>query len=495
MDECAGSGPIQCRTLCRKVHRISRGKRRVTCGLVWHGPCYASGVSNKLFAPLALGAIAAFGCGAVGEQSEEDIRAGERKIVGPAVPYPADATLARRASDLVKSKKLRREVAWQAIARALKPIEVREKTLKGADGNLVRLPLFRTWYGRDDVDRVFDKAYSSLSTADKARSRPFTNSELASAYDWNVKSATSWKDSDYLSRVRAVSDEESEQGVAGNSRVSYSPGYVSHLLKNYGSATDCIASASSFGLDSRPAPSNFAPCFASEFPIDAAVIKASWWRSNFDAGLPIRQTDAKTLARRLAGTLDEGAWNGKTEPTATPTASEIYTVKMTDNATFRLAGIHLITKETRDWLWITLFWSDTPDTDFGQDRPAEIKALGEPWNHYKMAVAVGFEEQDPDPRGGFTGTLGDALAATHDKVSWASNPYIERGAHNAQTNCIGCHQHSADSTLNSEKILADEVKFPKAGRSKLREVFASDYSFSVFGMPEGLAPAMKERMR
>jgi len=50
--------------------------------------------------------------------------------------------------------------------------------------------------------------------------------------------------------------------------------------------------------------------------------------------------------------------------------------------------------------------------------------------------------------------------------SWCSNQYIERGAHNAQTNCIGCHQH-AGTGLASEDVLADSLTFPQSGRAMI----------------------------
>ena len=68
---------------------------------------------------------------------------------------------------------------------------------------------------------------------------------------------------------------------------------------------------------------------------------------------------------------------------------------------------------------------------------ARIAALPGPWRHYKMCTAVGFDERDPDPEGGYSGTaptLAQALAAVHRGAgapSWCSNPYLERGAGNA----------------------------------------------------------------
>jgi hypothetical protein len=131
-------------------------------------------------------------------------------------------------------------------------------------------------------------------------------------------------------------------------------------------------------------------------------------------------------------------------------------------------------------VWVTLWWSPRPDSDFGADRPAAVAALPGPWRNYKMCVSTSYLERDPDPRGGFGGSLGDALAAVHGGVggpSWCSNPYLEQGAGNAGTNCIGCHQHGG-TTLTPEGILAGQ---PHHGSSRVRNNFFTDYLWAIQG--------------
>ena len=155
-----------------------------------------------------------------------------------------------------------------------------------------------------------------------------------------------------------------------------------------------------------------------------------------------------------------------------------------------------MTKELRHWVWVTAWWSDTPNEDFGADRPEGMERFGPAWSNYKMCVVTDFDEGDPDPRGGYEGSLGDALAATHGKATWCSNPFIEKEAHNAQTNCIGCHQHSGQVNVPG-MILKDESKFPLAGRTKLRTGHPMDYSWAM-AMPrpkEGFLQLMLSRMQ
>jgi hypothetical protein len=219
-------------------------------------------------------------------------------------------------------------------------------------------------------------------------------------------------------------------------------------------------------------------CLRGELPPDAVVVKADWRRVDFDATMPRYDTSAARMETRLRpdGSADWGTGDGEVDPGP----ESIYTVTLQNGATFRLAGLHVMSKELTHWVWITLWWSDEPDVDFGADRPA----LPAPWNNYKLCVATDYLEGDPDPRGGFTGSLGDALAAVNrggaGAPSWCSNPYIELGAGNGDTNCIGCHQHGG-TELTPEDIISDEVRFPHHGRARVRNNFFTDYSWAVEG--------------
>jgi hypothetical protein len=447
--------------------------------------------SLRLLVPAIL-ALAA-GCAAADTstgEGEDDVRAGERSILGRPKDYAADKTLRARSEALNISQKERRAVAWQALARILKETTIQEKHVK--DGRKrARLPVFRTWYGKDDFGRMFAKGYGEQSADLRKTRTPMSDAAINALFDWNGSDRGAWAEDSYLDRVKNADTKPEIQGLGGNARVSYSPGVLRHVLKNYGTLSKCLTGAiKDDPAAGPPRADQFAPCFDEEAPADAAVIKASWLRADFGGTVPVTPTTPEALKARLAGSVDDGAWGpGATQ--ATPDESSIYTVTMSDGSTFRMPGLHLITKELRDWLWISIWWSPDPDTDFGADRPQEIKALTGPWKNYKMCVVTGFDEGDADPTGGYPtgpGSLGDALKSVYagkGAPSWCSNQYIERGAHNAQTNCIGCHQH-AGTELRSEAVLADERKFPSQGRTKTRQNFPTDYVFAISSPPEGL---------
>lgn len=223
----------------------------------------------------------------------------------------------------------------------------------------------------------------------------------------------------------------------------------------------------------------WAGCLDGRFPLDAAIVKADWRRAELDFALPVHDTSAATLAANLAGDAD---W-GDGQSTADPGPADIYTVQASSGNVYRMAGMHLMTRELDHWLWVTLWWSPEPDTDFGADRPAAIAALGAPWNQYKMCAVAGFAEGDADPGGGYQDDhpdLAAALAAVHPGVggpSWCSNPFLELGHGNAGTNCVGCHQHGG-TQLASESILGDAAAFPDHGRVQVRNNFPVDYAWS-----------------
>lgn len=437
------------------------------------------------------------------EDPEADgLRLGERKIVGEAKAYPADLSLRARDSELRGSMAKRRQVAWDAVARVLQPVKgtAIAKTSTGAvEKKSIELPAFRTWYGRDDYERLFGKLYGEMGGTRRRARTPFSAAEIAAAIKWNATSGGSWAEEDYLARIRKLTDAASVQGLGGNGRVSYSPGYVTHFLNNYSAVYNCIPKLPSITETTPPpSPTNFSQCYNAEFPADAAVMKASWWRVGPDLGLPVVDTSAAALKAKLAGTSAKGAWDIDSRPQQKPDASKVYTVKMTDGTSWRLPGIHFITKELRDWMWITLWWSPNPNEDFGADRPDKIKALGGPWANYKMCVVTAYDEGDADPRGGFAGTLGDSLAATHAGVggpTWCSNPFIEKGDNNAQTNCIGCHQHAGDTKVNLQDIISNNAKHPFSGRTKERQSFPTDYSWSFDHSPEAFAMSIQAQIQ
>ena len=451
-----------------------------------------------------------------GEMGKTDVFG--RALIGQADPYPADLSLDFQGLRLQRDMGYRRALGWAVAGRILSPVPLYGLASAQPDkpieihGGMPTVPRWQTWYGVDDFRRVFQRLYGELGPDRRGARAPFTGEEIDAALKWNaaaVDRSSRWPLERYLRHVERLGecrpDEDAATcartlqsnfsgGAAGNARITYSPGTITHLLGNYGAQLGCLEALDALSIDRVPVEesTNFTACLDAEFPRDAVLMKAHWVRADFDRGMFVYDTDADAL-EGIIGDGKSAHW-ADGERTAKPGADEIYTVRLRNGDVYRLAGLHIMTKELRHWVWVTLWWSDTPDQDFGADRPGEfVNALDSVWSHYKMAVAVHFRERDPDPGQWFDAhpSLAAALRVKHGDSTWASNPYIEHGRGNARTNCIGCHQHGGstvaydeddDGTLDPlmpEDIISDGYRFPLNGRVQIRRTFPMDYLWST----------------
>ncbi len=438
-------------------------------------------------------------------QSQAALSVIDRSLIGGPAGYVADESLARRERELLTSQRARRQVAWQIAQRVLAPVPLPAALEAGAGQS--QLPAWQTWHARDDLTRIFRRAYPELSAEQRAARAALPAALLDAAWEWNdgaLADFPEWTLERQSAYRAAIDGAAALAGLGGIYRVAYSPAASRRLLDSYGAVLDCRDSARSdaHGAAQPPAgppvdarcglpPSPPPDCLTSAFSPSASIVKASWRRAGIGLPLPAYDTSAASLERRLTASA-QPSWETP-DLEADPGPDEIYTLRLPNGNSFRLAALHIMTKELDHWIWSTLWWSPEPDSDFGADRPASLPA---PWNHYKLCSAVAFDEGDDDPRGGFGEdhpTLADALEATYEGLggrTWCSNPYIEEGAGNAASNCIGCHQH-AGTGLRSETILADAELFPDHSRRLVRDDFPSDYVFAV-SVGDDLAAMFRE---
>jgi hypothetical protein len=382
------------------------------------------------------------------EQTDDAATALDRSILGRAAQYPADREMRKQLEVLSTSMAARRKTAWSVVERVLSPV----KTKRGG----VTLPRFQTWYSKEEVLPMFDRLFRGLSPAERTKLAPFSAKSIRAVFPWNAAvpmTLESFSDERLQARIGELADARGAHSLGKDARVVMSPGYVGHLLGQYGATMPCVE-APPAATAAAPSATNFAPCFSAEFPLDAVAVKTRWMPRE----TPVPVYDYSPAAMRA--TVARGQW--ATTRTAEPTDEEAYTMRLSPDASMRLMGIHIMSKELRDWMWITLFWSDKPNEDLGADRPAQVAAMGA-FGHYKMCVAVAFDEQD--------------LTALRANGGACSNPYLEVAPGSAATNCIGCHQHGGTAET-SESILANPAKFPQNSRSKVRNNFPTDYAFT-----------------
>jgi len=457
-----------------------------------------------------------------------------RKLAGVAAPYEA----AELDDDVMRTDQLqRRTAAWATALKVLEEVPLlglaesaaAHEEIRLPEGEVPRVPRFETWYGIDDVKRVFVHLYEGLGASGRAAREGFGAAAIEAALKWNADAldrSDRWPLERYLDFVQklgvctpgAAPDVCAREvaasfggAVSGNARILYSPATVKHLLGNYAKVVDCLGGLDAVKLDAQPVDAaNFSVCFGDELPRDAVLVKAQWVR-DLGEGLPTWDTDAAALTRRLGNSAD---WGEEGDRRAQPGADEIYTIRLRDGSVFRLAGLHIMTKELRHWQWTTLWWSDKPDSDFGADRPAVMKDRGGVFVNYKMCSVAWYGEDDaqaPDAPGRYAGAPSLAAAlravsgATAGAPTWCSNPYLEHGRGNARSNCIGCHQHGGATVAHDldgdgkpdpfilEKVIADEARFPDTGRRQLRKVFPADYLYS-FSRVDDFAHVMQSEI-
>lgn len=387
-----------------------------------------------------------------------DVNPADRKILGVPAAYPADDGLRARQAELDGAMAARRQVAWATVRKLLEPIALADASLPSG----ASVPRFQTWYAKDDFVRMWKQLYRQLGRDGRRARAPFSVDAMGGIFDWNahmVDSLATWPADRYAAYVAKLATAETWMGEGAGHRVSYSPAVMTHLFGNYARVIGCANSIDPVAPDAPPSSSdNFTSCYDREFPVDAAVVKAQWRRAELGMKVPTFDTSSGALARRWANGADWAMQDGEDDPGA----ERIHTVTLPNGNRYRLVGLHVITKELRKWLWITLWWAPNPDEDFGADRPTELEA--DPiWRNYKMCVVTNHDEHDPSQPAGPT---------------WCSNPYLERGAGNARTNCIGCHQHGGTSLL-PETIIGDETRFPSNGRTEVRANFPTDYSWAL----------------
>lgn len=163
----------------------------------------------------------------------------ERRVLGDAAPYDADRMLASRADELARSQRARREAAWAAVARVLAPVTLAEVTPLGD----TEVPAFRTWYDREDLNRMFQHAYAGLGPERRAARSPFDATELDATLAWNrraVDEIVGWTPERFDEYVGGLHTQRQVDGLGGIRRILLSPTAMRHVLASYGEITGCL---------------------------------------------------------------------------------------------------------------------------------------------------------------------------------------------------------------------------------------------------------------
>lgn len=187
-------------------------------------------------------------CEGLGGQAQA-LHQADRKLVGGAAPYAADGLLRGREAELNSSMAARRAAAWAAVARVLDDVPF---AIDPGAGAPAAIPRWHTWYGADDVERLFDKLFRELPEDARRARAPLDDAAIDAAFAWNVTAVDelpSWPEQRWLDYLAALDTEAEVHGIGGIPRVTYSPGAARHLLASYPQIVAC---------EGQPAPPPFA---------------------------------------------------------------------------------------------------------------------------------------------------------------------------------------------------------------------------------------------
>jgi hypothetical protein len=381
--------------------------------------------------------------------------------------------------DLLKrSTMFRRQTAWSVVARVVAEVQ----PTPADHATEITIPRWMTWYGKDDLERIFTKAFTSLSPASRRARAPIPEDQVRAAEVWvaeQLQYLPQWTPERRSRLLASLSDHEAWRGATGLNRTLFAPATTSHLVTSYQKISEC----------DQNADGHSEACLQAKFPADAVAVKTQWTRRGSTFPVAVFDTNSNSLRERLG---DHGRSWDFPDRFLPDIAGRSLALKLAPTAQFDLTGLHIMTKESEDWLWISLWWSEKPDEDFGADRP-EALAHG-PWSNYKMCVTGSFEESpedDSDLLASFP-SLGSAILASRGTsgLSWCSNPYLEKGTGNQKTNCIGCHQH-AGTSIEQTDILGST----NHGRGRILRDFPADYLWSLNFGTEKISHMLSERVR
>ena len=424
----------------------------------------------------------------VNNRPPEELSEEGRLLVGRALDYaPSTVDNAVLFAQLKTSMAERRRFGWKVVEAMLQPHEV----LLAEGEEPVDVPRWQTWYegtGQPNEIQPMLELYF-----DKLKANPGADlSELAdqTLNDFGQKKLAERLTDERFEKVllQFIGRSEVPAEFEGRGNTIFSPSFMQHVMENAQAIENCARDIP--GDRPPPAPDNFSHCFP-EFPRSAVMVKTRWQNLS-EGAIQSHDTSGTALSAVIVDSMINATWP-PVPATENPDNDEIYVNISKEGTRWGLTGIHFVTKDVREWVWVSLWWNPNADNDFGADRPASIAQFNDGvWDNYKMCVVSSFAEGDAEPwkayetsqpslsdalQKSFEATKRQVVAAPHSEITtWCSNPFIEFHAGNARTSCIGCHQYSQTDTAFGA-VLNGVV--PQFGRSRNRLNFPPDFSFAI----------------
>ncbi len=374
----------------------------------------------------------------------------DRKLTGEALDY------GRIGGDVrPRTREEERRLSWEIARRVVAPVKLKSG---------ITLPLFQTWYGKDDLSRIMGQVLKTQGPLSIPSTLVAQKEIVQEAFRWNETSAAlfrSWDPKAFEERRRLMLEDPTvASAINSEQRVLFSPKLAAHLIANYPSVIRCLREAGKIPSphEDLEASENFSPCIGTEAPFGSVVVKARWVQD--EGQVQKVPTDVDAVGSQVTG----GTWIGS-EKLHIPAGTAHGAKDPVTGKVKKLLALHIAVKETRDWVWITLWWA--PDKNhFGEDKPQDFPGA---WRNYEMCSVTGYKALPYEKRDSVRALAEAAIDRETQGDSWCSNPYIEVEPGNARSNCIGCHQHGG----------SEATDVSRHGRGKVRRNFPSDYLWSM----------------
>lgn len=359
---------------------------------------------------------------------------------------------------------LRRKIAWQISAEVLAP--AKQQTGYGFVTENSPASLWQTWFSRDDITQLLNAIDLNYEVTESGLTETAAQKLLSG-----------------IQRTKSPNFDPAPLtgGFQPFSPAVYNSDYVLHILQNFRNIAKC--SPVSIKLMNAPLMNkvSHSNCMA-EFPATAIMMKVAWGEVNSqNANGLCYKVNVKDLSPYGITQVisNSGAWQVSGNHCLDKTNAFMMRDK---DRTFALKGLHIVTKELKDWIWISLIWQPNPDLGFGSDRPDTISDI---YANYILTVSVNERELDPSPGLGmnnlplFSGSKNLFLSYKNrgETITWNSNPFIE--GPDSTSNCISCHQG----------IFATG----KFGPHTERKHFPYDYTFGTQNREPTLMPRVSFR--
>jgi len=341
----------------------------------------------------------------------------ERKLLGRPPEEPVEPSIDIR---LVEESVLRRrQLGWRIVETVTRPT-----ALGGVKGSV---PYWSTWYTSGDFMIIFSKLIAELEGPERMSRNGFTREEIHGGIDWFF----------------GTLEENATNRLAAVDNIFYSPAALSHILGQYGSIYECRKGRRE-------------NCVTIPFPSEAIVVKTRWQNGKVD----VHNTDSAAIQELLQ--MENPTWFSQR---TVRNPDGIFTARTEDGSASFLVGLHIMIKTLPEWVWVTIWWSPEPDSDFGADRPESMTGV---WANYKMCVVIGFDENHRTDE-----ELGESLQlVSKGPHTWCSNPYLGSGPGNGGSNCMGCHQHAGSRHHRPKDLI------PLKARER-QGLFGSDYVWAI----------------